>query len=113
MITIGIPFTYIENGKAYVKAPIRITEDTAQAYCELQKTMPKVHWRVNQDYPPAAWEENNAGLWFSVDEEYASYLWSESADAFVCAMLWYAMVTGSDIVSEGPVSEQMLFSVNQ
>lgn len=113
MITIGKPFTYLENGRAYLKAGIHISPDTVENYMKLQKTMNKVHWRVNEDYPPAKWSEENAGLWFSVDEEYSSYLCTETTDAFVCAMLWYAMATGSDIVSEGPVSEKLLFSVNQ
>lgn len=112
MITIGQPFTCMENGKAYLKAPIRISEDTAQAYMGLQKRMHKVHWRLNENYPPRQWKEDNSELWFSVDKEYGQYLCAETADAFVCAMLWYAMVTGSDIVSEAPISEKMVFSVN-
>lgn len=113
MITIGLPYTYIENGKAYLTAPIHISEDTIQAYCSLENKMRKTWWRVGENYPPAEWDEKGAALWFSVDESYAQYLCYETADAFVCAMLWYAMTTGSDIVSEAPVSEKLLFSVNQ
>lgn len=112
MITIGQPYTYIEGGKAYLKAPIIISEDTVQVYMQLKNKMHKVHWRVNENYPPKEWKQDDFGCWFAVDEEYECYLCSETADAFISAMLWYAMTTGSDIVSEAPISEQMLFSVN-
>ena len=112
MIIIGQPYTYKKDGKAYLKAPITISEDTAQAYMQLKNKMHKVHWRVDENYPPKEWNKNDFGCWFSVDVEYEHCLCSETADAFISAMLWYAMTTGSDIVSDAPVSEQLLFSVN-
>lgn len=112
MITIGQPYIYTNEGKAFLKAPIRISEDTAKAYMNLKKKMHKVHWRLEENYPPVEWQEKDFGCWFAVDEQYKQYLCSETADAFVSAMLWYAMTTGSDIVSEAPISEQLMFSVN-
>ena len=112
MITIGQPYTYVKNGKAYLKAPVKISEETARVYMQLQNKRYKVHWRVNENYPPKEWKQEDFGCWFAVDEQYGSYLHTESTDAFISAMLWYAMVTGSDIISEAPVSEQMLFSIN-
>jgi len=112
MITIGQPYVFSKDGKAYLKAPITISDDTAQKYIQLKNRMHKVHWRVNENYPPTEWNQSDFGLWFAVDEEYECFLVTETADAFVAAMLWYAMTTGSDIVSLVPVSEQMLFSVN-
>ena len=112
MITIGQPYTFSEGGKAYLKAPIIITDDTAKTYMQLKDKMHKVHWRVDENYPPEEWENTNFGCWFAVDEEYGQYLCTETADAFLSAMLWYAMTTGSDIVVDAPISEQMLFSIN-
>lgn len=112
MITIGQPYTYIKDGKAFLKASVAISEDTANAYMQLKYRMNKVHWRTNENYPPIEWKLDDFGLWFAVDEEYKQYLNSNTADAFIAAMLWYALTTGSDIISEAPVSEQMLFSVN-
>ena len=112
MITIGQPYIFTEGNKAYLKAPIHISEDTVQAYMKLQERMHKVHWRLDENYPPSEWNDKDSGLWFSVDKKYEGYLTAETADAFISAMLWYAMVTGSDIVSEAPVSEKMQFSVN-
>ena len=37
----------------------------------------------------------------------ARYLCPERSNAFVVAMLWYAMLTGSDIRFEAPVSKQL------
>lgn len=112
MIIIGQPKIFKKDGQVFLKAPIKISEDTASAYMRLKNKMHKVHWRVDDNYPPKEWNENNFGCWFSVDEQYGAYLCSETADAFVVAMIWYAMTTGSDIVSEAPISEQMLFSIN-
>lgn len=112
MITIGQPYVLKKDGKAFLKAPISITNDTAQEYILLERKMHKVHWRTKENYPPVEWKDEDFGCWFSVDEEYAEFLCIETADAFIAAMLWYAMVTGSDIVSEAPVSEKMLFSIN-
>ena len=112
MISVGTPFIYIKDGKAYLKASVKISQDTANAYKALKDNMHKVHWRVNENYPPIEWNQENSGLWFAVDENYGEYLCTETADAFVVAMLWYAMATGSDISSDAPVSENLLFSVN-
>ena len=112
MISIGRPYVYKKGNKAFLKAPVHVSDDTVQAYMRLQERMHKVHWRLQENYPPREWKDDNAGLWFSVDEQYEGYLCTESADAFVSAMLWYAMVTGSDIISEAPISQKMQFSIN-
>ena len=44
-------------------------------------------------------------LFFSVEPENSCFLRKDRADAFVTAMLYYAMATGEDIYSESPVSE--------
>ncbi len=112
MITIGKINTFNKDGKAVLIAEVKISDDTSMKYKNLKKNMHKVHWRLEENYPPKEWNEKEFGLWFAVDEKYASYLCYETADAFVTALLWYAMATGSDIVSETKVSEKLLFSIN-
>lgn len=52
-------------------------------------------------------------LWCETNNIYHQFLLSERADAFVCAVLPYAMRTGKDIVCEVPVSEQFLHNLNE
>ncbi len=42
-----------------------------------------------------------------MDEEYAPCLCSEWSNAFVLAMFWYAMASGSDISFEAPMSKKL------
>lgn len=113
MITIGSPLVYIDGKEAFLKAKVTISEDTAIAYTELQKTFKNVHWRTSENYPPKEWESENGGLWFSVPAEYVDSLCTDRADAFVVALIWYAMATGSDICSEAPVSANILMGINE
>ena len=55
----------------------------------------------------------DSALWFSVPIEYKEYLCADRCDAFVVAMLWYAMMTGSDIETEAPMSEKMHFHITR
>lgn len=111
MIRIGHPYVFVDGDYAFLKAPISISTDTSDAYIRASRRIKKVHWRVSENYPPIEWEENGAGLWFSVPVEFKDYLCIGRSDAFVVAFLWYAMVTGSDIESEAPMSEKMVFSI--
>lgn len=113
MIKIGKPYIYDDGEFAYLKAPIHISDDTVKAYMSLRSELrfKNVHWRIYENYPPVEWQKDDAGMWFAVPLEYKQYLCSERADAFVVAMLWYAMVTESDIECEAPVSEKMAFKI--
>lgn len=112
MITIGKPYIYEDTEYAYLKAPIRITDDTAKAYMSLEGRFLHVHWRFYENYPPVEWSQEDSGLWFAVPKEYKQHLCAERGDAFVTAMIWYAMVTESDIECEVPVSKSMAFQIN-
>ena len=57
MITIGKPFIYEENGKTYLKAAVKVSEDTANKYAGLKKQMGKIYWRVSENYPPEEWKD--------------------------------------------------------
>ena len=113
MITIGKPFVYDDGEYAYLKAKICISKDTSARYIDASKVIKKVHWRTSENYPPFEWQDVNSGLWFAVPLEYKECLCSERSDAFVVAMLWYAMITGSDIEYEVPLSEKLSFNVQQ
>ena len=47
-------------------------------------------------------------LWYKVSQQYASYITTEVADAFIVAFLLYAMEKGLNIRSEIPVSNRLL-----
>ncbi len=113
MIRINKPFVYDDGKYAYLKAKIEITEDTSIAYLEASKIIKKVHWRTSENYPPVEWLSEDSGLWFAVPVEYKNYLCADRGDAFVVAMLWYAMITGSDIESVAPMSERMVFHITR
>ena len=113
MIVIGKPFIYEDNENAYLKASIDISDDTSAAYLAASKVIKKVHWRTSENYPPQEWKNDGSGLWFAVPIEYKKYLCDEQSDAFVVAMLWYAMITGSDIKSLAPMSEKMVFNIQR
>lgn len=111
MITIGKPYVYEEADFAYLKAPITISADTVEAYMKLPERFKHVHWRLYENYPPIEWDKDDQGLWFAVPVEYKQYLCAERGDAFVVAMIWYAMATGSDLRCEAPVSKKMAFEI--
>jgi len=50
-------------------------------------------------------------LWFEVDEKYHSYLCDERSDAFLVAMLQYAMRFGYDITCEAPITAELLYNL--
>lgn len=60
--------------------------------------------------------ENNSNsfkLWYEVSNEYAEYFSTETIDAFVVAMLPYAMKKGLDIVSDFAMSEKLNLQLNK
>lgn len=50
-------------------------------------------------------------IWFEVDKKYKSYLCYERGDAFVIAVLNYAMRNGHNIESEAPLSEELYYNM--
>ncbi|HLS35307.1 MAG TPA: hypothetical protein VK061_03610 [Bacillota bacterium] len=48
---------------------------------------------------------------FSVQEEFGDYLTHEVADAFLCAMLTPAILTGQNIVVKAPISEVLYYNL--
>lgn len=112
MIFIKKPYIYEDGPRAYLKAEVHISQDTVQKWIGCEKILPKTHWRFYEDYPPAIWNNKQSGLYFCVDSAYKNYMCCDRCDAFVVAMLYYAMMTGSDIHCEAPVSEVLLFNLH-
>ena len=49
--------------------------------------------------------EKREKIWFKVDEIFGQYLCYERGDAYLIAVLNYAMRNGHDIVSDAPITE--------
>ncbi len=52
-------------------------------------------------------------IWFEVDKRYGEYLCYERADAILIGILNYAMRKKSDIVSNIPISEELLYNIRE
>lgn len=52
-------------------------------------------------------------VWFRVDKKYEEYLCYERGDAFVIAVLNYAMRNHHDIVSEAPLTEDLYYNIDK
>ena len=50
-------------------------------------------------------------IFFSVDSRYEKYLVDDRADSFIVSILTYAMKNNLDIVSEAPISKELLYSI--
>lgn len=57
-------------------------------------------------------DDNEADIWFEVENKYAQYLCSERADAYLVAVLNYAMRHHHDIVCDAPVGEYLYYQIN-
>ena len=113
MIHIGAPYISKDETSAYLRAEVHISTDTAERYIQKTSGLTNCAWLTAVDYPPAIWNEPDSNLWFSVPVEYAGYLCQERSNAFVVALLWYAMVAGSDICFEAPMSEQLYIGLTR
>ena len=76
--------------------------------------------------PKVAYEDNSAILftdviidgksdtiWFKVDKKYGEYLCFERSDAYVIAMLNYAMRNSHDIECDVPISEDIYYNIDR
>lgn len=57
-------------------------------------------------------EDVSKEIWFEVEKEYSQYLCDDRVDAYVVGILWWAMFHAQDIVCESPVTEQLLYNIN-
>ena len=56
--------------------------------------------------------EENKEIWFSVDKKYSEFLVEEQLDAFLIAVLPYAMKTKQNIHVNGTLSERLYYTIN-
>lgn len=105
MIHIEKPFITEEGDRAYLRAKVSISDDTARSYvAAITPQKQNTVFLTDEDYPPASWKKKGE-LWFDVPIKYGRYLCSERSNAFVVGLFWYAMVSGSDIEFEVPMSK--------
>lgn len=55
---------------------------------------------------------HNKTVWFEVDREYKEFLCYERSDAFVVALLSYAMRNGHDIICKAPLGEDLFYQID-
>ena len=113
MITIDKPWIENTDTDSYLKARVFISDDTSKEYIRCSRQMYYAHWRTHKDYPPKYWTENDYCMWFKVPKEYGKYLVTETCDAFLVAIIYYAMLTGSDITCNAPVSTKLYYGLTQ
>lgn len=108
MITIGKPRLTVDAGWARLSASINIPESAYQVWVSKISSMKRyAGYEKMYQYVPGEFE-----LWYETDEESAPGFCIERNDAFVLAVLYFAMITGEDISSEAPLSNEFCHSLN-
>ena len=76
---------------------------------------PEIIERENETVLQAAFECGNTKdtLWFSTTKDFGRYLCHERGDAFLVAMLLYAMKRGEDIRILAPISERLYYTLTK
>ena len=108
MIKISKPWIEIENNMVYLKAEIEIPEEAVDKWKDFSK---KVHYYtyIKSDYKI---ENNKFILWYKVDKSLKDSFCDDRNDAFLVAILYYAMITGQDVISDCCISNKLLFNLN-
>ncbi len=57
--------------------------------------------------------ERREEMWLEVPEEYASWLCADRCDAFLVAVIYFALINNEDIVCKAPVSEELLYKLRE
>lgn len=108
MIVIEEPYIKHVNGKVRLTAEICIPDRTQQLWAEKVSTLE--HYSGYQkifERLPEKFE-----LWYETDPSMEEYLCTERGDAFVLALLYFAMFTGEDIRSCSAVSNELYHNLN-
>ena len=58
-------------------------------------------------------DDKREKVWFKVDKKYEQYLCYERSDAYLIAVLNFAMTNGHDIECEAPVSEDLYYNIEK
>lgn len=57
-------------------------------------------------------DEDERNIWFEVNQEYEKYLVTECVDAYVIGMLNFAMRENHSIISQCPITGELLYNIN-
>jgi len=111
MIEIGKIAVVNHEGRSRLTAAVRVPPAAIDAW--LRRTarngVPIENW-----YRREYLDENSCfRLWFEVDEDCADALCAERSDAFLSAILPFAMISGEDIRCDAPVTDQLLYQVRE
>ncbi len=78
-----------------------------------KKNIASIENRVSKWYRESYLDNNSFDMWFDVPSEYKYALCAERSDAFVVALLYFAMVAGEDIKTDIPITEQLLYQLKE
>lgn len=108
MIVIEKPHVTVASGKARLSALIDIPESAYQIWVSRISSMERyTGYEKMYQYRPGKFE-----LWYETEKKNVKGLCTERNDAFVLAILYFAMMTGEDICSQAPLSCEFVHSVN-
>lgn len=102
----------ISEDKVRLKADLRISTNAAKKWYEASQNAEKYKDAsfITTDYLEHIFDIQQ--IWFETDIKYEKGVCSDRGDAFIVAMLFYAMVTEEDIICEIPISKKLLFHLN-
>lgn len=100
------------HDKVRLKADLKISSSAAKKWYEASQDAMQYKDAsfITTDYVEHINEIKQ--IWFETDIKYERGVCDDRADAFVIAMLFYAMITEEDIVCDAPVSGRLLFHLN-
>lgn len=112
MINIANIEKNVSEGKVRLKADLRISHSAAKKWYEASQSAMQYQDAsfIATDYLEHISDIQQ--IWFETDAKYEKGVCGDRGDAFVIAMLFYAMLTEEDIVCEIPVSSKLLFHLN-
>lgn len=108
MIVIEKPQIMTGAGKARLSAFVRIPELAYRTWVLRIGSIERyTGYEKMYQYTPGGFE-----LWYETSVKNMEGLCAERSDAFVMAILYFAMVTGEDIYSQAPVSNELCHNLN-
>jgi hypothetical protein len=110
MITINSILVKDDGERAILEANIYMSTDAIDHWLEASKRIDK---KIAKRYKTTYLNDNSFNLWYSVPYCYKEYLCFERCDAFVVALLYFAMLAGEDIKSNVPITDKLLYQITQ
>lgn len=107
MIVIEKPYIEHVNGKVRLSARISIPESVQDKWIENVSSLK--HYQGYEEIYERRSE--NFELWYETEPSMENFLCCERGDAFVLAVLHFAMFTGADIRSKSAVSNELLHNL--